>query len=258
MYVCMYETWLDNDEDDTVKLTGYNFVGRARTEGRGGGVGFLIKDNLNFQIYNPLKGKSESKTFESLFIRVKLRKTAPIFGIIYRPPGHGLKDFNDEFEELTACLKNNSTEIVLLGDFNIDLLKVNEHKDTNFFYNGLISNQYLPVITKPTRITSNSKTLIDNIFCTAWSILQYASIIISDLSDHLPIYAQFALEATIKQRTHIRESRPITETGLKQFEKALTDMNWEPVQSHCTTGRVNEAYDCFIAKYSGPIIMLFH
>jgi len=197
--LALSETWLDNDSADTVIIPGYNFVGRARVGGRGGGVGFLIKDNFNFQIYNPLKGKSDPKTFESLFIRVKLKKTAPIIGIIYRPPGQGLKDFIDEIEELSSCLKKNSTEIILLGDFNMDLLKVNEHKETNIFYNLLISNQYLPVITKPTRITPNTKTLIDNIFCTAWSKLQYASIIISDLSDHLPIYAQFALEATTKQ-----------------------------------------------------------
>ena len=52
----------------------------------------------------------------------------------------------------------------LLGDFNVDLLKYEQHKATNEFLNSLSSNMFLPHIVQPTRITSHSKTLIDNVF----------------------------------------------------------------------------------------------
>ena len=50
------------------------------------------------------------------------------------------------------------------GDFNIDLLKIDSDKDIMNFYNSLTSNLFVPHITLPTRITSHSQTLIDNIF----------------------------------------------------------------------------------------------
>ena len=52
----------------------------------------------------------------------------------------------------------------LLGDFNINLLNYNVHSPTNEFLDSLASNSFLPYILQPTRITSHSKTLIDNIF----------------------------------------------------------------------------------------------
>ena len=40
----------------------------------------------------------------------------------------------------------------------------NEHKPTNEFLDTLSSNSYLPYIIQPSRHTSHSRTLIDNIF----------------------------------------------------------------------------------------------
>ena len=51
----------------------------------------------------------------------------------------------------------------LLDDFNIDLIHYNEHKPTNKFLDSPASNFYLPYIIQPSRHTSHSRTLIDNI-----------------------------------------------------------------------------------------------
>ena len=52
----------------------------------------------------------------------------------------------------------------LLGDFNVNLLNYTEHSQTNEFLDSLASNSFIPLILQPTRITSHSNTLIDNIF----------------------------------------------------------------------------------------------
>ena len=39
-----------------------------------------------------------------------------------------------------------------------------EHNQTNEFLDSLASNSFIPLILQPTRITSHSNTLIDNIF----------------------------------------------------------------------------------------------
>ena len=69
---------------------------------------------------------------------------------------------------------------VILGDFNIDLIKVEVNDDANDFYN-MSSYFFSPFILQPTRPTS--KTLIDNIFINS---LEYKSINLTViLSDHL-------------------------------------------------------------------------
>ena len=55
-------------------------------------------------------------------------------------------------------------QVFLLGDFNINLLNYNDHQPKNDFLESLASNSSIPYILHPTRITSHSKTPIDNIF----------------------------------------------------------------------------------------------
>ena len=53
---------------------------------------------------------------------------------------------------------------VILGDFNLDLLKYDSHFDTDNFLDIMLSYRFQPHIVQPTRITDHSSTLIDNIF----------------------------------------------------------------------------------------------
>ena len=76
-----------------------------------------------------------------------------------------LTDFNCNY--LKKLLENISKEqksILLLGDFNVNLLNYNEHDQTNEFLDSLASNSFIPLILQPTRVNRHSNTLIDNIF----------------------------------------------------------------------------------------------
>ena len=75
----------------------------------------------------------------------------------------------------------------MCGDFNVDLLQYDKHNATNNFIDQLYSLGLHPLITRPTRITSHSNTLIDNIFTTSLSNIQ-SGLIINDISDHLPTF----------------------------------------------------------------------
>ena len=48
--------------------------------------------------------------------------------------------------------------------FNVNLLNDNEHNQTNELLDFLASNSFISLILQPSRITSHSNTLIDNIF----------------------------------------------------------------------------------------------
>ena len=118
------------------------------------------------------------------------KKLNIVVGVIYRHPSMDLNDFNCNY--LNKLLENISKEqksIFLLGDFNVNLLNYNEHNQTNEFLDSLASNSFIPLILQPTRITSHSTTLIDNIFSNVIDRDIISGNLTATISDHLPQFA---------------------------------------------------------------------
>ena len=69
----------------------------------------------------------------------------------------------------------------------MDLLKIEQNKNMSTFMELLLERELYPLITRPTRITRSSATLIDNIIvsCTLYHSNK-SVVLINDLSDHLP------------------------------------------------------------------------
>ena len=79
--------------------------------------------------------------------------------------------------------------IYICGDFNIDLLKVDEISNDQLCYNLICSFGFLPLITQPTRVVDNQTSLIDNIFSNNLSDEIISGNIYLTLSEH---FCQFA------------------------------------------------------------------
>ena len=78
--------------------------------------------------------------------------------------------------------------LYICGDFNIDLMKYNEHACTSKFLDMLYSFDLYPsLVRKPTRITDQSATLIDNIFTNDVINNMNNYVLIDDITDHLPV-----------------------------------------------------------------------
>ena len=96
-----------------------------------------------------------------------------------------LNEFNDYYNLLDKLSKENIT-VFLLSDFNIYLLNYDQHLLTNEFLESISSHTLLPHIVQPTRITNNSKTLIDNIYSNVIIPNNILGNIAATISDHLP------------------------------------------------------------------------
>ena len=77
-----------------------------------------------------------------------------------------------------------------MGDFNVDLIKYGEVPCVNTFYDSITSHGFRPLILNPTRITSKSATLIDNIFVNELSCSSNGGNITHSISDHFLQFAQ--------------------------------------------------------------------
>ena len=74
-------------------------------------------------------------------------------------------DFNDIYlKDLLENLSHENKTIVLMEDFNIDLLKYDTEKDSTNFLDSIYASFLLSYISTTSRVTPRSKTLIDNIF----------------------------------------------------------------------------------------------
>ena len=110
-----------------------------------------------------------------------------VVGYIYRHPCMQQSDFNDEYlKPLSERLFSENNEVILLGDFNIDLLKCDLNKNVSDFLDIIYSTNLLN-ITSLTKLTSHSQTLIDN---TLYNDDFIAGNLISAISDH---HAQFLI-----------------------------------------------------------------
>ncbi|CAH3132241.1 unnamed protein product [Pocillopora meandrina] len=112
---------------------------------------------------------------------------------------------------------------------------------------SLFSHAFLPLISNPTRLTSYSATLIDNIFTHNLAPCVFSGIILNDLSDHLPVFAYFD-NATLTRSTERKiVMRTFNDDNLHKFNENLSNAKWSLFR-HMEDP--NEAYNDFIEGYS--------
>ena len=77
-----------------------------------------------------------------------------------------------------------------MGDFNINLNPEKRQTDAWHYLETLLGYGLFPVITKPTRVTVTSQTLIDHIFTNITARTVTSVIYQYDITDHFPIFCQ--------------------------------------------------------------------
>ena len=96
------------------------------------------------------------------------------------------------------------------------------HQPTNEFINLMTSNSLYPLISKPTRITSSTATLIDNIFTNNLEGNMNCCILYSDLSDRMPVFQVSHLKMIVEPPRQKRFVRLINSTTVSAFRS-----NWK-------------------------------
>ena len=151
-----------------------------------------------------------SALFDSVFVEIENPHGKNfIIGTVHRPPSANLHEFLESFQQLLDRVTRTNKMCYIMGDSNLDLLNTDLHSATNKFINALFSQFLYPLISRPTRLTSYSATLIDNIFTNNISASCDNGLIINDLSDHLPIFTLCYTDAhssTIKPKESVVSS----------------------------------------------------
>ena len=190
--ITLTETWFTNETVNLYFINSFSgFHTHLPSKKRGGGVSIFIHSHYS-------ASRIENISFcyphiETVFIKLPKGSVScdkgVIVGCVYRPPQGDIKKFNDEILTICEYLSRTDNIIYLCGDINLDLIYYKQNSKIAAFLNIIATNGFIPVINKPTRWSSTaSKTLIDNIFVKNVHQNFQSGIVLSDISDHFPIY----------------------------------------------------------------------
>ena len=146
----------------------------------GGGVAVIFKEDLKLKPVNDLNCPAD----ETLWVSLSMNQRNIILAVLYRPQ---YLDVSYIHKLDTALQKANtmSKNLVLIGDFNIDLLK--NDRESHTLIEHLEGHGLKQHIIGPTRSDLKSESLLDHLWTT--DSMETTSGVVSGISDHAGIYA---------------------------------------------------------------------
>ena len=232
--ICLQETWLKGPTPDVsnFSLPGYQTFALGSTCSLHGGLICYVLEGFSVTLKQNLY--KTSRLWEGLFLEISSENLKPVLlGNIYRPPKNNnnnqtINDFLTEFDLVTSEINKINKDIILVGDFNIDLLKIHERAKYSEFLENLTTLGYLPKITYPTRYAKKSASLIDQIFVKSKHLQQSSTtsgILFSSTSDHLACFTSFKGVSGIKKTPKFVTIHTHDTESVNNFKTELSSSN---------------------------------
>lgn len=221
--LCITEHW--KKEEHLKKLSIHNFrltSSFCREQGYGGAAIYLDK-NVNFTRKSKINKLSVEGVFECACVECKFQGESLIIMTIYRPPKGNVREFLKKVESaLDQIVNGKKTNIVIAGDFNIELIENNDFRKQLLSVMG--SFDLYQTIFENTRITSTSRSCIDNIF-TNISKSRVSSLVLNTvISDHTAQKLMLKLELESEKKCYFK--RFFCESSRKEFFNILKQEQW--------------------------------
>lgn len=218
------ETFLDHEiPDELVKLDGFNFERRDRVGKAGGGVITYLSETVNYKRRRDL----ENSDIETIWLEILVPNSKSfLYCSAYRPPSANttwVDLFTTEINKATC----GNTEVIISGDFNIDLTK----EPPRYWSQALEVFNLTQVICSPTRVTGNSSTLIDHIYTNMPEYITELNVPKISMSDHYPVCITRSTKNSFKKKTHTTiEYRDYKKFDEVNFLQDLACINFDELE----------------------------
>ena len=130
---------------------------------------------------------------------------------IYRHPGYKIDKFIDDYSQCLEQLTKINQLFYILGDLNINTSNISLQAFK--FLNIAESNGAIHLITKPTRVTAGSSSIIDHIITNDLVHKGSPFVILSNLTDYYPIMCAITPSCDFKTKVSLY-------TDKKQFNSS--------------------------------------
>ena len=179
------ETKLDNTIDDKyLAINNYTIIRRDKQHEYHTGLAAYIHNS----VYQNIKVREdlEDREVEALWLEVINKKKIPsLICFVYKNPKETI-EWQNKFHTMVSKIPHKICELQILGDFNIDL------KIPQLAWNSIVTELGLTqLITEHTRVTEESKTLIDHIYTNTVNKTTGAKVVRIGISDHYGIQCKY-------------------------------------------------------------------
>ena len=225
-FVLICETFLNSTNHKLFEIDGYKMVDKHRTNSTRGGVALYVKNKYDFKIREDLS-VFEENVFESVFVEINTGGKNYVIGEVYRIPNTNEQSFLQHYESIVKQVNMENKELLVGSDQNLNLLQAASNKNIQNFLDINYSNGLLPVILKPTRITYDTATLIDN-FYTSNRDSHKSAILTIDISDHLPIFICFDKlhKGRFSKQALQFSMRDLSDRNIVKVAEDLSQIDW--------------------------------
>ena len=241
----------------------------ARKSCKGGGLATYIRKTIcredDFENFVPKNMAEPSFDGEFMFTKITrckgIQKTI-ILGNVYRSPSSNIDKFFVRLDTtLSTLARHSNKQILIAGDFNIDLIKHESDSNSQQVIDIMSNHGFIQTISRPTRITEHSSTLIDHIYTNNLNRMIKTNVVTVDLSDHLAIVATISLDPTFDRTVYHPYTRSATDEehtsrifnaeNDEKFNQLIAEENWEPVlqESHAEL-KYNKFADIYTKHYN--------
>ena len=226
------ETELDDlVGNNDIYIPGYEIVRRDRvTNGHnGGGVCFYIRSNLNYNIRQDL----QHEKLEFLAVEINNPHSKPfLVSTWYRPQRTPwpVPEIFSIFEDLVGKIDAENIEFYLLGDANANLLPGSHDSISRSLLNVLDIYGLSQLITKPTRVTATSESLIDVCITNSPERIVNSDVIPLGISDHSLVFMTRKIHYVNRGSQLIICKRSFKNFNESSFLNDLNSKDWENVE----------------------------
>ena len=192
--ICLSETKITEKvhTDFHPHLENYKYYG-IKSKTHFGSVGVFIRDNLVYSRRHDLDC-SEKGLFEMFWLNISPvnSNSAPsTIGIIYRHCGDtSIPSFTRRMEKIIHKLIREKVNYYIMGDFNCNLLKIDEKPNISDFVNSMHSLNSANLVNIPTRFPignqPGSPSILDHLWTNIPNRVKNIELIVNPISDHRP------------------------------------------------------------------------
>ena len=214
------ETFIkEHTPENRVNIDNYKLFKFDREHTTQGGVALYVKTDIYVEQYKiPTHIAKDKNAPEITCVILTINRTKIAVVCIYRTPKLPYKSI-ELLTEVIGDICCKYTHTIFVGDYNVNQLDKNSPQYKHF-QNTIIEPLALTqVITKPTRITNTTNTLIDLILTSVpENVMQHGTTELPGVSDHHIVYITYALK---RPKTVVKKI--VTRDMSKFSEQAFLD-----------------------------------
>lgn len=182
--IALTECWFQQGVE--VMIPGYKTVKSGVSRNKAGGAVLLVSAELDIDVLE-FDAKDACDSVIAVISSKDSRKYRLAIACIYRSPSNNISDFLAILPGLSTCLEKQNSDIILLGDMNINVSNTC-NADVIQLLSVAAEVGLMQLIHTSTRIAKYSSSIIDLIFTNIQPDLLQAGNIFCTVTDHNAVY----------------------------------------------------------------------